>query len=174
MTSGSNQHKLLAAFIILATFTIGTLSVTGLLQSTERVASSGIIVTPPTQPPAGGGGGGTTPSPPPPEPTVEIDVYSDQACTQTLSSIVWGEIVAGDDSMVTIYVKNDGDTGVVLSLETDGWDPTDASDYMDLVWNYDGTSILPGQVRTINVTLSVSEDCPAMSGFNFNIIIIGS
>ena len=172
MASGSNQHKLLAAFIILATFTIGTLSVTGLLQSTERVASSGIIVTSSPPPPAGGGG--TPPSPPPPEPTVEIDVYSDQACTQTLSSIIWGEIVAGDNSMATIYVKNNGDTDVVLSLDTDGWDPTDASDYMDLTWNYDGTNITPGQVRTINVTLSVSEDCPAMSGFDFDIIIIGS
>ena len=174
MATGSSQHKLLAVIIILASFTVGTLSVTGLLQSTERIGSSGLVVVPAPPPINSGGTPSSPPSPPPPEPTVEIDVFSDQACTQTLSNVAWGQIEAGDSASATIYVKNSGETGVVLSLETDGWTPGNAQDYMDLSWNYDGASISPGQVKTIVLTLSVSSSCPPMSGFNFNIIIIGS
>ena len=175
MATGSSQHKVIAFIIILASFAVGSLSVTGLLQSTERVSSSGLVVVPAPAPPIiPGGGGSSPPSPPPPEPTVEIDIYSDQACTQTLSNIAWGEIEAGDSASATIYVKNNGETGVVLSLDTDNWTPGTAEDYMDLSWNYNGASISPGQVQTVVLTLSVSSNCPAMSGFNFNIIIIGS
>jgi len=174
MATGSSQHKLLAVIIILASFTVGTLSVTGLLQSTERVSSSGIVVVPAPPMILPGGSPSSPPSPPPPEPEVEIDVFSDQACTQPLSSVTWGEIEAGDSAQKTIYVKNNGEVGVYLSLDTEDWTPSNASNYMSLSWDYSGSSIPDGQVRAIVLTLNVSSDCPAMSDFNFNIIIIGS
>jgi hypothetical protein len=174
MAAGSNQHKVFAIIIITACFTVGTLSVTGLLQSTETFSSSGVIVAP-SLPPAGGGGSiPSSPSPPPPEPTVEIDIYSDQACTQALTNIVWGEIEAGDSSSKTIHVKNNGETGVVLSLETENWTPGGSQDHMSLNWDYDGASISAGQVETIMLTLSVSGSAPPMPLFNFDIVIIGS
>ncbi len=172
MASGYSRHKYLAVIIIIFSFTVGSLSVTGLLQSTEKFSSSGVIVVPPPSPPIVGGG--TPSSPPPPEPTVEIDVYSDQACTQTLTDVIWGEIETGESSSETIHVKNNGDTNVFLSLDTENWSPENATDYMNLYWNYDGTSIPPGQVRSIVLTLSISGSCPAMSEFNFDILIIGS
>ena len=174
MATGSNQHKILAIIIITACFTVGTLSVTGLLQSTERFSSSGVIVAPAPPPTGSGGSPPSSPSPPPPEPTVEIDIYSDQACTQTLTNIVWGEIEAGESSSETIYVKNNGETGVVLSLETDNWTPSNSQNYMTLDWDYDAASISPGQVEAIVLNLSVGGSCPPMSSFNFNIVIIGS
>lgn len=174
MTTGSNQHKIFAIIIISACFTIGSLSVTGLLQSTETFSSSGVIVAP-SLPPAGSGGSPpSTPSPPPPEPTVEIDIYSDQACTQPLTNVIWGEIEAGDSSSETIYVKNNGETGVVLSLETENWSPSDSQDHMTLEWDYDGVSISPGQVVAIVLNLSVDGSAPPMSSFSFDIVIIGS
>jgi hypothetical protein len=166
----------MAIIIILASFTVGSLSVTGLLQSTERFSSSGIVVEPAPSPPpiTTGGGSSSPPPPPPPEPNVEIDIYSDQACTQTISNVIWGEIEAGDGTSETIYVKNNGETGVVLSLETDSWTPSNTETYMTLSWDYDGNSISPGQVETVVLTLDVSGSCPPLSGFTFNIVIIGS
>ena len=174
MATGSNQHKIFAIIIITACFTIGSLSVTGLLQSTETFSSSGVIVAPALPPTGSGASPPSTPSPPPPEPIVEIDIYIDQACTQTLTNIVWGEIEAGDSCSETIYVKNNGETGVVLSLETENWTPSDLLDYITLEWDYDGASISPGQVETIVLNLSVSGSAPPMSSFNFDIVIIGS
>ena len=173
MAAGSTTHKLLIAILLLASFSIGALSVTGLLQSTEILGSSGIAVVP-APPPAIPGAPYTPPSPPPPEPTVEIDIYSDQACTQTLSNIAWGQVEAGASATATMYVKNSGETGVTLSLDTRNWTPSNAPNYMTLTWNYDGTSITPGQIKQITLTLTLSSSCPPMSGFSFNIIIIGS
>ena len=84
----------------------------GLLQSTERVGSSGIIVQPPPPPPPPPP---PRPPSPPPEPSIEIDIFSDGACTQPLSSVVWGVIEAGSFVNRIIYVRNSGDDGVTLS-----------------------------------------------------------
>ena len=71
-------------------------------------------------------------------------------------------------------MKNNGETGVVLSLETDNWTPGNSQGYMTLDWDYDAANISPGQVEAIVLNLSVGGSCPPMSSFNFNIVIIGS
>lgn len=172
MESSHDKFKLLTIVLILSCVTIGSLSVTGLLQSTERVGSSGIVVVPAPLPPIIIPS--NPPSPPPPEPAVEIDVFSNSACTQVLTQVTWGQIEAGDHSTRTVYVKNNGDTGVVLSLNTDSWGPSNAENYMTLTWNYNGAQISPGEVASINLTLNVSSSCPALSSFNFDIIIVAS
>lgn len=158
-------------FLILAALTMSSMSVMGILQSSERVASSGIITRPTPGAPYVPS---PSPTPPPPEPTVEIDVYADSACTTPLSSIVWGEIIAGGSVHRTVYIKNNGDSGVILSLGTESWSPSSADDYMSLSWNYDGSTLLPNQVKQITISLSVSATCPEMSSFGFDIVIVGS
>lgn len=157
--------------LILAALAMSSISVMGILQSSERVPSSGIITRPapetPYIPPTG-------PSPPPPEPTIEIDVYADSECTTELSSVVWGEIIAGGSVQRTIYIKNNGDAGVVLSLQAQDWSPSTADDYMTLSWSYNGSTLQSGQVMAVTLTLSVSAGCPELSSFNFDIVIIGS
>ena len=162
--------------ILIVVATVGSLSVTGLLQSTEKFVTSGIVVRPPPPPVTGGGGSSPSnpPSPPPPEPVVEVDVYSDSACTQKVTEVSWGEIQSGKRKSNTIYVKNQGDIGIVLSLFTENWTPDNAANYMELSWDYNGVSISPGEVRSIVLTLLVDSNCPAISSFNFNIIIVGS
>ena len=166
------DKSVVVGFFVLAALTMGSMSVMGILQSSETVASSGVITRPaqggaPDIPPG-------DPPPPPPEPTVEIDVYSNSGCTVVLSSVVWGEITAGESVHRSIYVKNNGDAGVVLSLQTESWSPASASDYMSLTWGYDGDTLQPGQSLEVVLTLSVSAECPEMSGFSFDIVIVGS
>jgi len=166
------DKSVVVGFFVLAALTMSSMSVMGILQSSERVASSGIITRPaqggaPYIPPG-------DPTPPPPEPTVEIDVYSDSGCTVALSSVVWGEITSGESVHSSIYVKNNGDAGVVLSLQTESWSPASANDYMSLAWSYNGVTLQSGQFLEIVLTLSVSAECPEMSSFGFDIVIIGS
>ena len=150
---------------------VGGVSVVGLLQSTERVGSSGIIVQPPPPPPPP-----PPPSPPspPPEPDIEIDIFSDGACTQPLSSVAWGEIEAGSSVDRVIYVKNSGDEGVTLSLMTDNWSPNGVDNYMQLSWDYDGNTLGSGVVLEVTLTLAVSPSATGINNFSFDIIITGS
>ena len=53
----------------------GSFSVIGILQSTERVSSSGLIVQPMPPPPL----------PPPPEPSIDIECFSDSQCQNLIS-----------------------------------------------------------------------------------------
>ena len=167
----SSKLGQIITIILLSALTIGTISVTGLLQSTERIGASGIIIRPaesPVLPPS------TPVTPPPPEPQIDIEIYANSACTQLMSTIDWGEIEAGGSSVTQLYVKNNGDTAVVLSLDSENWSSTTAMNNMNLSWNYDGSNIQPGQVKTVKITLTVDIDCPELSNFGFDVIIIGS
>ena len=155
----------------MAVIFVGGVSVVGLLQSTERVGSSGIVVRPPPLPPPPPP---SPPSSPPPEPDIEIDVYGDSACTQVLSSVGWGEIEAGSSKTRDMYVKNNGDDSVSLSMLTENWNPSEASNYLQLSWDYDGGIIVSGEVRQITLVLSVSSSAGGIDGFSFDIVIIGS
>jgi len=168
----TQNTKIIAVAIVAAAMTVASLSVAGLLQSTERLGTSGIIIeaAPPSAPPPPP----SAPSPPPPEPEVEIDVYEDLGCTTIISSVSWGEIEAGESSSVMIYVQNNGDTSVSLSLDSDNWTPANCEDYTTLSWDYDGTTLSSSEVREITITLDVDSDCPAMNSFDFDIVIIGS
>ena len=166
-----NKSLIAASVLLMSLVFVGGASVVGLLQSTERVGSSGIVLQPPPPPPP------PPPSPPPsppPEPDIEIDVYGDAACTQVLSSVGWGEIEAGSAVIRVIYVKNSGDVGGSLSLLTENWSPAGASDYIQLSWDYDGSTIVSGEVRQITLTLSVSPSAGGIASFSFDIVIIGS
>ena len=101
-------------------------------------------------------------------------MYGDSACTQVISSVGWGAIEAGSSKAMVIYVKNNGDDGVSLSLLTENWSPSGANNYIQLSWDYDGGTIVSGEVRQITLYLSVSITASGIDGFNFDIVIIGS
>lgn len=147
-------------------------SVVGVIQSTERVGSSGIVVQPPP-PPLPSPPSPPSP-PPPPEPTIEIDIFSDAACTLMISSVDWGEVEAGGSVDNVIYLKNVGDQGVYLSLMTENWSPSEASDDMQLFWDYDDSTIDPDEVLQVTLTLAVNSNIKGIDSFGFDIVIIGS
>jgi hypothetical protein len=164
-----NIKKSYIPLILITILIVSTVSVTGLLQSTESVNSSGVLTqiipqTPPLK----------TPSPPPPEPEVEIDVYNDRECTEKLTDIKWGEIGTGKLVKRVIYIKNTGDSEVTLSLVTDNWDPNEVLKHMTLLWDYDGENLSSGAIMKITLTLKVDASISILGNFNFDIIIIGS
>ena len=150
------------AVIILSMALIGGITVIGLLQSTERIGTSGVV----TQP--------SQPSPPPPEPNVEIDVYSDSECTELISTIDWGSLEAGSSVSRMVYVKSAGNRDVKLSLTTENWNPAGAANYIELSWDYDGSTLEPGAVVGVTLTLTVNSSITGVEGFSFDIIIIGT
>ena len=170
-----SKYKIITFSIIVISFLIGSLSVTGLLQSTEKVSSSGVIVRP--SPPAviaPSGPSGSTPRPPPPEPKIEINLYVDSECTKRLSTITWGSVVAGKSASSTVYVKNEGTVDVVLSLEIENWVPESVENYVEVDWDYIGGELRPGRELKIIFYLDVAGNTPEVSVFSFDIIIVAS
>lgn len=168
------KYGQIMAMVILGALTVGSISVMGLLQSTERISSTGLIVRPVEDTVIIPAPSSSDPAPPPPEPKIEIKVYSELACTNIVSDVEWGDIEAGDVSDVQLYVKNSGDTSVIISLDTENWSSNTAMENMNLSWDYNGQSIEPGEARPVTLTLSVDSDCPELDSFGFDIIIIGS
>ena len=163
----AKRTNILAFVLVLSLALVSGISVVGLLQSSERIGTSGIIVRP-DPPPA------PPPPAPPPEPEIEIDVYADESCSQSISSIEWGSLEPGNSVNRIVYVKNSGSTDVVLGLLTENWNPAAANEYLNLSWDYDGNALDIDAVLSVTLTLSVDSSVSGVTDFNFDIVIIGS
>lgn len=106
--------------------------------------------------------------------TIGVGIYSDQACTNRVSSIDWGAMEPGSNKTLTCYTRNEGNSAAILSLTTSNWTPTTASAYITLTWNSDGKAINPGSVVETKFTLSVSSAIKAITSFSFDALIIGT
>ena len=164
-----NRFVVFGSVLLLSLALVGGMSVVGLLQSSERIGSSGIVVQPPPPPPPP-----APPSPPPPEPKIEIDVFADGGCSQPISSVKWGSVEAGGSVSRGVYVRNSGDYGVVLSLAASNWSPEVAEGYMSLSWDYGGGELGSGAVVRVNLKLSVDAGVSGVSSFSFDVVIVGS
>jgi len=106
--------------------------------------------------------------------TIGVAAYTNSACTIPMTEVDWGKIAPGQSSTNTFYVRNEGNSIMTLSLNTENWNPTEAKNYMTLNWNYAGQTISPNQTLQITLTLSVSQNIQEIDSFYFDIIIIGT
>lgn len=106
--------------------------------------------------------------------TVNVAAYSDSGCTNKVSSVNWGTVEPGSSKNVTIYLKNEGNTPLTLSLSTANWNPASAASYMSITWNYSGAQIASGSVIQVTLTLKVSGSVSGVSSFTVDIVITGT
>ncbi len=106
--------------------------------------------------------------------TVGVGVYWNSALTDRVSYVDWGTIEAGSNSSVTVYVQNEGNLPVNLSLNTINWTPSTAKNYLALDWDYKGQTINAGDSCQIKLTLSIPSYISGISSFSFDIVIAGA
>lgn len=106
--------------------------------------------------------------------TTGIGIYSDNECVLDLTSVSWGTLEPGDMKNVTFYLRNEGDSPIIISLETSNWTPALATNYLDLSWNYQNETIDSNEVIQIKITLAVAPNIEGISDFSFDITIVGS
>ena len=107
-------------------------------------------------------------------PGVDVGVYWDSGCSSLVSSIDWGAIEPGSSKDVMVYIRNEGDAAVMLSMDTVNWIPSDASSYLSLSWDYGGQSVNPDEVVQATLTLDVSPSIEGITSFSFDIVITAS
>ena len=105
---------------------------------------------------------------------INIGVYWDSNCTDEVSTIEWGTLEPGSSRSVNIYVRNEGNTAVILDLNTTNWTPVSASDYISLSWDYSGRRIDPEEVIQVTLRLTVSPKISGITTFSFEIVISGN
>ncbi len=106
--------------------------------------------------------------------TVGVGVYWNPGCTNATSSLGFGLMAPGSSKNFTLYLKNTGNSAVTLSMISRNWNPTEASSYMSLTWDREGTRIDPDQVIPIIIKLSVTTNAQGINSFSFEIVISGT
>jgi len=105
---------------------------------------------------------------------VGVGVYWDSSCKQSVSSIDWGLAEPGSVKNVTVYVRNEGNAPITLSMQTANWNPANAANYISLSWNYNGQTIGVNQVLAVNLSLSISPNIQGITSFSFDIVVMGT
>ncbi len=102
---------------------------------------------------------------------IGVGIYWDSSCANRVSSINWGVVEPGADKTVTIYVRNEGNAVAALSKTAQNWNPSEASSYMTLNWNYAGQTLSVNQVLQVRLTLVVSSTTSGITSFGFDITV---
>ncbi len=100
-----------------------------------------------------------------------IGIYWDENCTNTVYSIDWGTPSPGSSKPITVYIRNEASSPVLLSLNTTDWTPLQALEHISLDWNYTGNTINPDDAAQTTLILSVSPNISGVTTFSFNIDI---
>ncbi|MDH5376283.1 MAG: AbrB/MazE/SpoVT family DNA-binding domain-containing protein [Candidatus Bathyarchaeota archaeon] len=80
----------------------------------------------------------------------------------------------GSVGNVTVFIRNEGNAVVILSMNTTNWNPSNASNFVTLSWDYGGQMVDPEDVVEVTFMLSVSSSVEAITDFSFDIVIVGS
>jgi len=102
---------------------------------------------------------------------IGIGIYWDLACTNQTSSINWGLLEPGSNKTMRVFIRNEGNTVATLSKADQNWNPSTASSYMTLNWNYTGQTLSVNQVLQVNLMLVVSPTVSGITNFSFDITI---
>jgi hypothetical protein len=102
---------------------------------------------------------------------LNLGVYSDSACTQTLSLLNWGALRPGTSANRTIYVKNTGNALETLNMTVTTWNPSAASSYITLTWDQQNAQLAPGYSVPALLVLSISTSVTGFTDFTCTTII---
>ena len=106
--------------------------------------------------------------------TVNVDAYSDSACTIPITSFNVGTVSPGGTATQTVYIKNSGTVPVTLSMATSGWVPTSASTYLTVTWNRAGATLAAGASVQATITLTADADTGSLTTFSCSVTITGT
>jgi len=105
---------------------------------------------------------------------IGVGVYWNSNGTNEVTSINWGTLEPGSSTNRTCYIQNEGNSALILSMNATNWNPSNASDYISLNWDYGGQLVNPSELIPVIFTLSISDSVEGITSFSFDITIVGS
>jgi hypothetical protein len=106
--------------------------------------------------------------------SASLDLYSDSACVNDLTSFDWGVITPGSNVTRSIYIKNTStEVSLVLNMTIADWNPTTADGPISITWDQEGTRLSPGQATAAQITLTSDQSVTDITDFTVQIYING-
>ena len=105
---------------------------------------------------------------------VNLGVYSDSACTQTVTALNVGALNPGATATQTVYIKNTGNVAETLTLTTNNWNPTNATSSLSLTWNQQNTVLNAGQSMQATLTLTAASNTGSLTTFSCDVTLTGT
>ena len=148
----AKTSKLAVIILVVAAIAVGGATI-GALTVNQNLPSSGTIAAGPN-----------------------VGVYSNSACTNTVTAISWGSIAPGGSATQTIYIENTGTTQMAPSITIGNWSPANAGTYITITWTTLPAEIQPGVsgAALVTLTLTVSPSITGISSFSNTITITGT
>jgi hypothetical protein len=106
--------------------------------------------------------------------TIDIEAYWDENLTNRVTGINWGLLEPGDQKSFSIYLHNEGNSALTLSMSTSNWNPSAAATYLTLSWDYNGQTIEADKNLQVTLTLNVNASITGITNFSFDIIVVGT
>jgi hypothetical protein len=122
--------------------------------------------------------------------TLGVKAYWDPKLKNETTEITWNTVRPGTSYNVTLYLQSISNIKTRLQLQTANWTfrnsnativsgPANSTNYMNLKWNYNNTTVNPGQTLKVTLTLSVENSIDFIlflinnnvKQFSFDIII---
>ncbi len=100
--------------------------------------------------------------------TIGVEAYWDRNCENETKEVKWDTAWPGSSQNVTFYLRSISNIETTLNLAAMNWSffdkdkivvqpPTNISEYMNLSWNYNGTTVHPNEITQVTLTLSASS-----------------
>jgi len=114
--------------------------------------------------------------------TIGVEAYWDENLENKTEVIDWGTTWPGSSKNFTLYIRSISNTETTLLLNTTNWKPSNISEYMNLSWSYNGTTLYPSETIQVTLTLTASSSSNFLlylitndvKEFSFDIIISAS
>jgi hypothetical protein len=106
--------------------------------------------------------------------TIGIGAYWDENLTNRVNGIDWGLLEPGGQKSFSIYLHNEGNSAVTLSMSASNWNPSAVATYLTLNWDYNGQTIEADKNLQVRLTLSVSANITGITNFGFDMIVVGT
>ena len=106
--------------------------------------------------------------------TVNVEAYTDSACTIPCTALNVGNVNPGSTVTQTIYIKNTGSIPVTLTMVTSGWSPASASSYLTLSWNRQNHVLNADASVSATLTLTVASNTGSLTTFSCSVTITGT
>jgi len=106
--------------------------------------------------------------------TVNVEAYTDSACTIPCTALNVGAVSPGSTVTQTVYIKNTGTVPMTLTMAVSNWSPTTASSYLTLSWNRQNTVLAAGQSIQATLTLTAAANTGTLTTFSCSVTITGT
>ncbi len=146
-----NQKILALAFVVTMTTSLAAgLYAFGILPGTRTISNEGTLK------------------------AIGVSVYWESSCQTNVTSINWGLVEPASSQNVRVWIRNEGNVPLTLTMTRSNWSPSAASTFMTVSWNRNNYVLGAGNTVDATISLGVDSDVTGITDFSFDLTIIGT